>query len=1024
MSEQTRGAVEIFSAALALPAAARPAFLKTACGGNEAVRLQVENLLRAHDEAGDFLKQAAAETLGRGDLGRVGEKPGDRVDRYKLLQPIGEGGCGVVFMAEQEEPVRRRVALKIIKPGMDTKSVIARFEAERQALALMEHPNIAQVLDAGATAAGRPYFVMELVRGVKITDYCDQNSLTTSARLELFVEVCHAIQHAHQKGIIHRDIKPSNILVTTTAEGKPLPKVIDFGIAKATTGQRLTDKTLFTAFEMLIGTPAYMSPEQAALTSAEVDTRTDIYSLGVLLYELLTSTTPFDVRELLKSGLDEIRRVIISQDPIRPSTRLNTMQITDLTTVAQHRQMEGLKLIRTVRGDLDWIVLKALEKDRTRRYPTANDLAMDVQHYLVDEPVSARPPSAAYKLRKLIQRNKLLAAGLVVIGTLLIAGLGIVSVLLAREQVAHRDADVARRQAEVDKQMAQAEAAKSQQVTSFLRSMLEGVGPSVAIGRDTEMLREILDQTVARIATELTNQPDVEAELRFTLGLVYDDLGQPGTAERMFRRAVELNRRHLPEAHLQTGIALNRLGLALLHQEKLEEAEREIQSAMAVWQELDAEESAQGVLAMENLAMLRWKQGQLAEAEAMQRRVFALRQKLLPPDYPDVANALNNLGNVIFTARRFAEAERVFREVIELKQRYRGSDDPRLAVTLQNLGVALLEQGKAAEAQEYFTRAVQMRRKVLGENHPNFAASLASLADVYRLSGNFADAETLYRGTLKLQRQQLRPDDPMLVRTLGHLVFVLAAQKKSAEMEATLAEFLTPEFMRTPESVPILSTRMEFYARSGRWQAAAADVRRILEFQPAEHLNYHSLAPLLVASEDLDAYRKLAGEIIARFGETKDVFVADRMAKDCLIHPAAGVDLARVAALAEFAVTAGKAEAALPFFQLCKALAEFRQGRHASATEWARKAGETSFPHAAAEAYAVLAMAQFRLDQPEAARAALAKGAAIFETQLPKLESGDLGGDWRDWIIARALLAEARTLINGEAKGKSDQAKP
>src|SRR6478736_5908279 len=455
MKPKSSDAVEIFSAALGMPTAERATYLKQVCGGDAVLLGRVETLLRAHEEAGDFLSKVPAGGPSERPAGTVGEQVGDRVGRYKLLQQIGEGGCGVVFMAEQEEPVRRRVALKVVKPGMDTKNVIARFEAERQALALMEHSNIAQVLDAGATETGRPYFVMELVRGLKITDYCDQNSLTTTARLELFTQVCHAVQHAHQKGIIHRDIKPSNILVTTTAEGTPLPKVIDFGIAKATTGQRLTDKTLFTAFEMLIGTPAYMSPEQAALTSEDVDTRTDIYSLGVLLYELLTSTTPFDVRELLKSGLDEIRRVILNQDPLRPSTRLSTMQVADLTTVAQYRQVEAFRLIRSVRGDLDWIVMKALEKDRTRRYPTANGLALDVQHFLADEPVSARPPSTAYKLKKLVLRNKLLVVGLGVIGMLLVAGLGAVSISLARERAAHRQAGRAQKQAVADKQTAQ-----------------------------------------------------------------------------------------------------------------------------------------------------------------------------------------------------------------------------------------------------------------------------------------------------------------------------------------------------------------------------------------------------------------------------------------------------------------------------------------------------------------------------------------------------------------------------------------
>src|ERR1700757_4955339 len=289
---------------------------------------------------------------------------------YHILDTLGEGGMGTVWLAEQREPVQRRVALKVIKAGMDSRQVIARFEAERQALALMDHPNIARVFDAGATASGRLYFVMELVRGVKITEHCDQHSLTTEDRLELFVQVCQAVQHAHQRGIIHRDIKPSNILVTQSLEGVATPMVIDFGVAKATTDQPLTDKTVFTAFEMLIGTPAYMSPEQAALSSVDVDTRTDIYSLGGLLYELLTSSTPFETEELLKAGLDEIRRVIREEKPPRPSTRLTKLPGAHLTTVAQHRQSEPPRLIHTIRGDLDWIAMKALEKDRTRRYET------------------------------------------------------------------------------------------------------------------------------------------------------------------------------------------------------------------------------------------------------------------------------------------------------------------------------------------------------------------------------------------------------------------------------------------------------------------------------------------------------------------------------------------------------------------------------------------------------------------------------------------------------------------------------
>jgi serine/threonine protein kinase/WD40 repeat protein len=415
---------EIFEACLARPIEERAGYLDQVCAGDVDLRRRVEELLHSHSLAETFLEESPI-SVGAGQTIQLdvplAEKVGDRIGRYKLLQQIGEGGCGLVYMAEQQEPVKRRVALKVIKLGMDTKNVIARFEAERQALALMDHPNIAKVLDAGATDKGRPYFVMELVRGVKITDYCDQNSLPTCERLLLFVQVCQAIQHAHQKGIIHRDIKPSNILVTLR-DGVPVPKVIDFGIAKATTDQRLTDKTLFTAFEQFIGTPTYMSPEQAEMSELGIDTRSDIYSLGVLLYELLTGQTPFDSDLLLRSGLDETRRIIREQEPVRPSTRLSTMLAGELTTTAQRRQTEPAKLSGLIRGDLDWIVMKCLEKDRARRYETANGLGMDIRRHLQNEPVVASPPGNFYRLHKFAQRNKLaVAAGTFVAISVIVA---------------------------------------------------------------------------------------------------------------------------------------------------------------------------------------------------------------------------------------------------------------------------------------------------------------------------------------------------------------------------------------------------------------------------------------------------------------------------------------------------------------------------------------------------------------------------------------------------------------------------
>jgi eukaryotic-like serine/threonine-protein kinase len=444
---------ELFAEALELPADQREGFLKGACRGDDPLRQRIEELLRVHGEAAGILKtEDSIRTLQY--PAPVTEKAGERIGRYKLLQKIGEGGCGVVYMAEQEEPVRRRVALKVIKLGMDTKSVIARFEAERQALALMDHPNIAKVLDGGATDAGRPYFVMELVRGTKITEYCDENNLSTRDRLDLFIKVCQAIQHAHQKGIIHRDIKPSNILITVN-DGAAVPKVIDFGIAKATNQQQLTDKTLFTAFEQFIGTPAYMSPEQAVLTSIDIDTRSDIYSLGVLLYEMLTGKTPFDANELLASGLDEMRRMIREKEPVRPSTRLSTMLEGELTTMARHRQSEAPKLANLLRGDVDWIVMKCLEKERARRYETANGLATDIQRHLNNEPVLACPPSAVYRFQKAVRRNKLVFTAGTAVVVALVVGLGLAAAGLRQAMRARNSALAARTAEEVQRREAQ-----------------------------------------------------------------------------------------------------------------------------------------------------------------------------------------------------------------------------------------------------------------------------------------------------------------------------------------------------------------------------------------------------------------------------------------------------------------------------------------------------------------------------------------------------------------------------------------
>ncbi|MCC7373989.1 MAG: serine/threonine protein kinase [Verrucomicrobiales bacterium] len=1059
MSSSPQRDLEVFTEAIALPVEHRPAFLDRACAGDGALRIRVEALLATHGRAGDFLEQPPEE-IARGRPGAtVSEGPGDRIGRYKLLQQIGEGGCGVVYLAEQEEPVRRRVALKIIKPGMDTRSVIARFEAERQALALMDHPNIAKVFDAGATESGRPYFVMELVRGIKITDYCDQESLTTEQRLALFVEVCQAVQHAHQKGIIHRDIKPSNLLVTTTLEGAPLPVVIDFGIAKATTSVRLTDKTFFTAFEMLVGTPDYMSPEQAEFASTDVDTRTDIYSLGVLLYELLTGSTPFDSRRLLEAGLDEIRRVIRDQEPVRPSMRLLRMTGEALTTVARRRRAEAPRLIRSVAGDLDWIVMKSLEKDRTRRYETANGLAQDVKRFLAHETINARPPSRFYRFKKLIRRNRLLFVGLALLTFLLVAGLITVSAALGREQQARHMADVALRSAKADQIKAETEATRSRQVTQFLEEMLQGVGPSVARGEDTRMLRGILDRTAESIGEKLSDQADVEAQLRGLIGRLYLEIGQwdqastmhaaqvalyrkseprreselaaalfdlatahwkqrkLNDAEQALVESLEIRRRIFGPEHAAVAATLNNLGAVYRRQRRLEEAEKLTRDGLGIRTRLFGDESLEVAESLRNLAIVLVDRGLRPEGETAARRMLEIRRRLLGQDHPLVAASLADLAWVLGSGTNPEEIESLETEAFGIQRRWLGDLHPDVARSAYLLGERMRVRGNLVEAHAVLEAVASIQRRLLGEGHPDVLATLRGLALTLESEGQWAEAEKVHREALEHWRKRSSIDDPHHRNEVESLANVLARQHRLDEALALLDSVLTPSFVEQPQCVGLLGQRIELRGRLSRFSEATQDALLAVKYRPDDDWRHQILAALQAITGDTAGYAGSCQKYFARFSTTQDPYVADRLTKVCLLRPSVSMDLAALNRLTDLAMAGvGNEDHAMPYFQLGKATALLRLGNDAAALELATQVLNSARTFTHGQACAVAAMASWRLGDQDTARALLARGQAIAPPSLPQREREDPDRAWFAWIFSKITLEEAAALVTSKGE--------
>jgi tetratricopeptide (TPR) repeat protein len=797
----------LFAAALEWATAAeRRAFLDEACAGDVALRQRVERLLAAHEKTLGIVDQMAGParspevTAGTRPVGAsTGERVGDLVaGRYRLLEAIGEGGMGAVWKAEQTQPVRRTVAVKLIRVGMDSRTVLARFEAERQALALMDHPNIAKVHDGGTTEGVRPFFVMEYVEGVPITQHCDDARLSIAERLALVVPVCQAVQHAHSKGIIHRDLKPSNILVGSY-DGRPVPKVIDFGLAKAM-HQPLTEHTLHTAHGAMVGTPLYMSPEQAEFHNLDVDTRADVYALGVVLYELLTGTTPLERQRFKEAAWDEILRLIKEEEPPRPSARLSGSD--SLPSLAAQRQLEPSRLTRLVRGELDWIVMKCLEKDRSRRYETANDLARDIECYLRDEPVEASPPGAGYRLRKFARRHRTALATAAAFVLLLLVG-GVVSawqaVRATRAEAASRRAEkgakAQRDSAVAEKKRADEERAIAQAVNEFLQKDLLGqadiANQAAGVERNRDItVRALLDRAAQGIEARFKGQVLTEAAIRLTLGKAYRGLGEYAEARKHLGRSLDLRRQKLGAGHRDT---------------------------------LESEYS---------LALLYYDLDRYDDSEGLHKQVLEVRSTRLGADDPDTLRSMNDLGLLYCERARYGDAEPLLRQALDLRRAKLGADHLDTLESMANLAYLFWARGEYPAAEPWCRQARDGLRAKLGADHPYTLKVMHNLANIYMMLDRLDEAEPLFEQGLAVARARLGPDHPVTLDTMHQLAGLHDKRGRAEQAESMHKKIVEvrrakqgPGHLDTLRSMQNLGVH---YWRHGRYDEAEPLIVQVL----------------------------------------------------------------------------------------------------------------------------------------------------------------------------------------------------
>jgi len=694
---------------------------------------------------------------------------------YHLLERIGQGGMGEVWLAEQKHPVRRRVALKLIKAGMNTREIVTRFESERQALALMDHPAIAKVFDAGSTPQGMPYVVMEYVAGVPITEYCDKHRLAMNERLELFVQVCSGVQHAHQKAIIHRDLKPSNILVTQV-DGKPVPKIIDFGVAKAIS-QRLTAETMFTHAGALIGTPEYMSPEQANSGSEDIDTRSDVYSLGVVLYELLVGALPLDLTEIRDQAFFELLRRIREEDAPRPSTKLRTSS-EHSSVAARNRGTEPAELDKQLKGDLDSIALKALEKERSRRYSSPSDLAGDIERYLHNEPVLAVPPSLAYRSGKFVRRHRLAVAASAVVA-LAVFGL-IASLVIGSARVA-RERDRANREAQA-----------AERVSDFLVGAFAISDPDESRGNKITA-REVLDKGARQIETDLAGQPALQARLMSTMGKVYEGLGLYEPARQLLDKAIGLQKKTLGPDHQETLASQRMLARILQYQAQYPAAEKLYSETLQKQERFLGSDAMDALRTKANLGSLYNEQGRYADAEKLLSETVKATTQASGQNSPETMSALHSLAIAYDGERQYAKEADIWEELYRLRSQTLGPDHPDTVNSMQNLAYVYYKVGKAAEAEKLQRQGLEIGRRVLGNDHPSVLLAIGNLANTLLSEGKPAEAEPLQREALEGRRRILGPNHPETQYAIANLANILSAQKRYREAEALYREALQGE---------------------------------------------------------------------------------------------------------------------------------------------------------------------------------------------------------------------------------------